>query len=103
MRGRGGAGFPAGTKWEFARKAKGDEKVIVANGDEGDPGSYIDKLLMEDNPHLLLEGLALAGYAVGADHGFVLVRSRVPALEARARRGDRGGARAGPSWASAST
>ncbi len=78
VRGRGGAGFPAGTKWEFARKAKGDEKVIVANGDEGDPGSYIDKLLMEDNPHLLLEGLALAGYAVGADHGFILVRSEYP-------------------------
>ena len=60
--------------------------MIVANGDEGDPGSYIDKLLMEDNPHLLLEGMALAGYAVGADHGFILVRSRVPALQARARR-----------------
>ena len=57
----------------------------MANGDEGDPGSYIDKLLMEDNPHLLLEGMALAGYAVGASHGFVLVRSRVPALQARAR------------------
>ena len=78
VRGRGGAGFPAGTKWEFARKAKGEDKVIVANGDEGDPGSYIDKLLMEDNPHLLLEGLALAGYAVGADHGFILVRSEYP-------------------------
>jgi bidirectional [NiFe] hydrogenase diaphorase subunit len=78
VRGRGGAGFPAGTKWEFARKAKGERKVIVANGDEGDPGSYIDKLLMEDNPHLLLEGLALAGYAVGADHGFILVRSEYP-------------------------
>jgi NADH-quinone oxidoreductase subunit F len=78
VRGRGGAGFPAGMKWEFARKAKGERKVIVANGDEGDPGSYIDKLLMEDNPHLLLEGLALAGYAVGADHGFILVRSEYP-------------------------
>jgi NADH-quinone oxidoreductase subunit F len=78
VRGRGGAGFPAGMKWEFARKARGERKVIVANGDEGDPGSYIDKLLMEDNPHLLLEGLALAGYAVGADHGFILVRSEYP-------------------------
>jgi NADH:ubiquinone oxidoreductase subunit F (NADH-binding) len=78
VRGRGGAGFPAGVKWEFAAKAKGEHKVIVANGDEGDPGSYIDKLLMEDNPHLLLEGMALAGHAVGAEHGFILVRSEYP-------------------------
>ena len=90
VRGRGGAGFPAGTKWEFARKAAGERKVIVANGDEGDPGSYIDKVLMEDNPDLVLEGMALAGYAVGAEHGFVLVRSEYPrskpALEAAAAR-----------------
>jgi NADH:ubiquinone oxidoreductase subunit F (NADH-binding)/NADH:ubiquinone oxidoreductase subunit E len=78
VRGRGGAGFPAGVKWEFTRAAPGDEKVIVANGDEGDPGSYIDKYLMEQNPALLLEGLALAGYAVGAGHGFVLTRSEYP-------------------------
>ncbi len=88
VRGRGGAGFPAGAKWEFARNAPGERRVIVANGDEGDPGSYIDKLLMEDNPALLLEGMALAGFAVGAEHGFVLVRSEYPrskpALEAAA-------------------
>ena len=78
VRGRGGAGFPAGTKWEFARGAAGERKFIVANGDEGDPGSYIDKLLMEQHPELLLEGMALAGYAVGADHGFVLTRSEYP-------------------------
>ncbi len=78
VRGRGGAGFPAGVKWEFTRASPGDEKVIVANGDEGDPGSYIDKYLMEQNPALLLEGLALAGYAVGAAHGFVLTRSEYP-------------------------
>ena len=88
VRGRGGAGFPAGTKWQFARAAKGEQKFIVANGDEGDPGSYIDKVLMEASPHLLLEGLALAGYAVGAGHGFVLTRSEYPrskpALEAAA-------------------
>ncbi len=78
VRGRGGAGFPAGSKWEFARDAPGERTFIVANGDEGDPGSYIDKLLMESHPNLLIEGMALAGYAVGADHGFVLTRSEYP-------------------------
>jgi NADH:ubiquinone oxidoreductase subunit F (NADH-binding)/NADH:ubiquinone oxidoreductase subunit E len=78
VRGRGGAGFPAGTKWRFVRGAKGTEKFIVANGDEGDPGSYIDKYVMERNPNLVLEGLALAGFAVGAGHGFVLTRSEYP-------------------------
>ncbi len=88
-RGRGGAGFPAGLKWEFARRSPGEQKFIVANGDEGDPGSYIDKYLMERNPVLVLEGMALAGYAVGAEHGFVLCRSEyprsMPALEAAAK------------------
>ncbi len=79
VRGRGGAGFPAGQKWAFAAEAEGAEKFIVANGDEGDPGSYIDKYLMERSPELLLEGMALAGYAVGAAHGFVLCRSEYPA------------------------
>jgi NADH:ubiquinone oxidoreductase subunit F (NADH-binding)/NADH:ubiquinone oxidoreductase subunit E len=78
VRGRGGAGFPAGTKWRFTRGAVGEEKFIVANGDEGDPGSYIDKYLMERNPIRVLEGLALAGFAVGAGHGFILTRSEYP-------------------------
>jgi NADH:ubiquinone oxidoreductase subunit F (NADH-binding)/NADH:ubiquinone oxidoreductase subunit E len=78
VRGRGGAGFPAGDKWAFARASPGEQKFIVANGDEGDPGSYIDKYLMERNPALVLEGMALAGYAVGADHGFILTRSEYP-------------------------
>ncbi|HTY98135.1 MAG TPA: NAD(P)H-dependent oxidoreductase subunit E [Solirubrobacteraceae bacterium] len=76
--GRGGAAFPAGQKWSFAAAAPGEQKFVVANGDEGDPGSYIDKYLMERNPELVLEGMALAGYAVGADHGFVLTRSEYP-------------------------
>ncbi|MHB8491060.1 MAG: NAD(P)H-dependent oxidoreductase subunit E [Solirubrobacteraceae bacterium] len=78
VRGRGGAAFPAGRKWAFARKAAGEQKFIVANGDEGDPGSYIDKQLMERNPALVLEGMALAAYAVGAAHGFILTRSEYP-------------------------
>ena len=78
VRGRGGAGFPAGQKWQFTRDAPGEQKFIVANGDEGDPGSYIDKYLMEQAPALVLEGMALAGYAVGASHGFVLTRSEYP-------------------------
>ncbi len=90
VRGRGGAGFPAGSKWAFAARAEGEEKFIVANGDEGDPGSYIDKYLMERSPELLLEGMALAGLAVGAGHGFVLCRSEYPrskpALERAAAR-----------------
>ena len=83
VRGRGGAGFPAGDKWEFTRGAPGEEKFIVANGDEGDPGSFIDKYLMEGNPSLLIEGMALAGYAVGAAHGFVLTRSEYPLSKPR--------------------
>ncbi len=78
LRGRGGAGFPAGLKWQLARDAEGAQRFIVANGDEGDPGSFIDKYLMERNPALVLEGLALAGYAVGAGEGFVLTRSEYP-------------------------
>ncbi|MSO41475.1 MAG: protein disulfide oxidoreductase [Solirubrobacterales bacterium] len=78
LRGRGGAGFPAGTKWDFTARASGEEKVIVVNADEGDPGSYIDKQLMERSPDMLLEGMALAGYAVGASRGFVFVRSEYP-------------------------
>jgi NADH:ubiquinone oxidoreductase subunit F (NADH-binding)/NADH:ubiquinone oxidoreductase subunit E len=78
VRGRGGAGFAAGSKWEFTRNAPGEQKFIVANGDEGDPGSYIDKYLMERAPALVLEGMALAGYAAGASHGFILTRSEYP-------------------------
>ena len=83
VRGRGGAGFPAGAKWAFARAAEGERKFIVANGDEGDPGSYIDKVLMEQHPELLLEGMVLAGFAVGADHGFILTRSEYPRSKPR--------------------
>ena len=82
LRGRGGAGYPAGSKWELTRRAAGDRKYVVVNGDEGDPGSYIDKLLLERNPELVLEGAALAGYAIGAERGLVYVRSEYPRAKA---------------------
>jgi bidirectional [NiFe] hydrogenase diaphorase subunit len=74
LRGRGGAGYPTGLKWDLVRKAVGDKKYVVANGDEGDPGAYMDRTLMESDPHRILEGMAIAGYAVGADQGFLYVR-----------------------------
>ena len=95
VRGRGGAGFPAGEKWGFTRAASGEQKLIVANGDEGDPGSYIDKYLLERSPDLVLEGMALAGYAVGASQGFILVRSEYPDARAILERAIDGACRAG--------
>ena len=79
LRGRGGAWFPAGRKWAFARGTGPGQRYVVANGDEGDPGSYIDKHLMEHAPDLVLEGMALTGWAIGATEGFILVRSEYPA------------------------
>lgn len=78
LRGRGGAWFPSATKWRFVRDAPGERKYVVVNGDEGDPGSYIDKYLMEETPEVLLEGMALAGWAIGATTGVILVRSEYP-------------------------
>jgi NADH:ubiquinone oxidoreductase subunit F (NADH-binding)/NADH:ubiquinone oxidoreductase subunit E len=79
LRGRGGAGFPAARKWELARAARVDgPRYVVANGDEGDPGSFADRLLMERDPHGVLEGVALAALACGATHGYVYVRSEYP-------------------------
>jgi bidirectional [NiFe] hydrogenase diaphorase subunit len=78
LRGRGGAGYPAGLKWDLVRKAPGDKKYVIANGDEGDPGAYMDRTLMESDPHRLLEGMAIAGYAVGAEQGFLYVRGEYP-------------------------
>jgi NADH:ubiquinone oxidoreductase subunit F (NADH-binding)/(2Fe-2S) ferredoxin len=74
LAGRGGAAFPTGTKWEFARKAPGDQKFIICNADEGEPGTFKDRLILEGDPHKLLEGMAIAGYAVGATKGFIYIR-----------------------------
>jgi len=78
LRGRGGGGFPAARKWEESRNAPGDVKYVIVNADEGDPGAYMDRSLLEGNPHLVLEGLALGAYAVGAREGFIYVRQEYP-------------------------
>ncbi|MEW6482040.1 MAG: NuoF family protein [bacterium] len=78
LRGRGGGGFPTGMKWEFLRKEKSPVKYIICNADEGDPGAFMDRALMEGNPHLILEGMIIGGYATGAKEGFVYVRTEYP-------------------------
>jgi NADH-quinone oxidoreductase subunit F len=78
LRGRGGAGFPTGFKWDFCRKAKRDIKYIICNADEGDPGAYMDRSLLEGNPHSVLEGMILGAYAIGAREGWVYVRDEYP-------------------------
>jgi len=78
LRGRGGAGFPTGYKWEFARKAKGDTKYIICNADEGDPGAYMDRSILEGNPHRVLEGMIIGAYAIGAEEGYIYVRDEYP-------------------------
>jgi len=78
LRGRGGAGFPAGIKWEHTKKAPGRTKVVIANGDEGDPGAFMDRSIMEGDPHSLLEGMMLCAYAIGAQHGIIYVRHEYP-------------------------
>ncbi len=78
LRGHGGGGFPAGIKWEAGYKAAGDEKYIVCNADEGDPGAFMDRSLLEGDPHAVIEGMLIAGYAIGAQKGFVYVRAEYP-------------------------
>jgi len=78
LRGRGGAGFPTGLKWEFAAKAEGDQKYVCANADEGDPGAFMDRSILEGDPHSVIEAMCLAGYAIGADQGYVYVRAEYP-------------------------
>ena len=82
LRGRGGAGFPTGKKWELARGAPGEEKYIICNGDEGDPGAFMDRSIVESDPHAVLEGMTIGARAIGASHGFLYIRAEYPlALE----------------------
>jgi bidirectional [NiFe] hydrogenase diaphorase subunit len=85
LRGRGGAGYPTGRKWDLVRKARDTRKYVVANGDEGDPGAFMDRTLMECDPHRVLEGMAIAAYAVGAAIGFAYVRAEYPLAAHRLR------------------
>jgi bidirectional [NiFe] hydrogenase diaphorase subunit len=78
LRGRGGAGYPTGLKWQTVAKARGPEKFVICNGDEGDPGAFMDRSVMESDPHRVLEGMAIAAYAVGASRGYLYVRAEYP-------------------------
>jgi len=78
LRGRGGAGFPTGTKWEFCRNASGDEKYLICNADEGDPGAFMDRSILEGDPHSVIEGMLIAAYAIGATRGYIYCRAEYP-------------------------
>lgn len=78
LRGRGGAGFPTWLKWDLTKKAEGDEKFVLCNADEGDPGAFMDRSVLEGDPHSLIEGMAIAAFTIGADRGFVYVRAEYP-------------------------
>ena len=78
LRGRGGAGFSTGAKWNFCRKAQGSEKYLICNADEGDPGAFMDRALLEGDPHRVIEGMLIAAYAIGAGRGFIYVRAEYP-------------------------
>jgi NADH-quinone oxidoreductase subunit F len=85
LRGRGGAGFPTGTKWRLAAGAKDSHKYVICNADEGDPGAFMDRSVLESDPHSVLEGMAIAAYAIGADAGYIYVRAEYPEAVKRLR------------------
>lgn len=78
LRGRGGAGFPTGRKWQFARASKGDKKYVCCNADEGDPGAFMDRSILEGDPHSVIEAMTIAGYAIGATQGYIYIRAEYP-------------------------
>jgi len=78
LRGRGGAGFPTGLKWEFAKKASGDKKYVICNADEGDPGAFMDRSTLEGDPHSVIEGMTIGAYVIGADEGYIYCRAEYP-------------------------
>ena len=78
LRGRGGAGFPTGLKWKFARQAEGRPKYTVCNADEGDPGAFMDRAILEGDPHAVVEGMLVGAYAMGSEYGYIYVREENP-------------------------
>src|SRR5512135_1491011 len=86
LRGRSGGGFPAGRKWRVLKEAPGEEKYLIGNGSEGDPGAYTNQTLMEQDPHALLEGMIIGAYATGASRGYIYVGHEYPLAFARLRR-----------------
>src|SRR5438045_9628995 len=78
LRGRGGAGYPTGLKWSTVAKAGDAQKYVICNADEGDPGAFMDRSVLESDPHRVLEGMAIGAYAVGAQHGYIYVRAEYP-------------------------
>lgn len=85
LRGRGGAGFPTGVKWEFASKSVSDQKYVCCNADEGDPGAFMDRSVLEGDPHSVIEAMAIAGYAIGANQGYIYIRAEYPIAVERLR------------------
>ncbi len=85
LRGRGGAGFPTGLKWEFARRAPGDTKYLICNADEGDPGAFMDRSIIEGNPHSVIEGMVIGAFSMGAHRGYVYIRAEYPLAVERLR------------------
>ena len=95
LRGRGGAGYPTGLKWSTVVKAPGEKKYVICNADEGDPGAFMDRSMLESDPHRILEGMAIAGYAVGGDQGYIYVRAEYPLAIKRLKTAIRQAERAG--------
>jgi NADH:ubiquinone oxidoreductase subunit F (NADH-binding) len=95
LRGRGGAGYPTGTKWKFTRDAKGADKYIICNGDEGDPGAYMDRSVLEGDPHSVIEGMLIGGYAMGASQGYFYIRAEYQLAVERVEQAIRQAKRAG--------
>jgi NADH-quinone oxidoreductase subunit F len=85
LRGRGGAGFSTGTKWQLCRQAKGDQKYMICNADEGDPGAFMDRSIMEGDPYTVIEGMTIAAYAIGASEGYIYIRAEYPLAVKRVR------------------
>ncbi|KPK17470.1 MAG: hypothetical protein AMJ67_13425 [Betaproteobacteria bacterium SG8_41] len=85
LRGRGGGGFPTGQKWKFCRAAPGTDKYLICNADEGDPGAFMDRAVLEGDPHAVLEGMCIAAYAIGANHGYIYIRAEYPLAIERLR------------------